>query len=58
MMNEPEVVTQLLEQIDEQKALADRYRSALQDIREIEIWGHEDAFEMKQTAIAALKEGE
>ena len=34
MMNEQQLNNSLLEQLDEQKALADRNRSALQDIRE------------------------
>ncbi len=33
-MNEPEVVTSLLEQIDKLTEEANRYRTALQDIRE------------------------
>lgn len=33
-MNEPEVVTALLEQIDKLAEEANRYRTALQDIRE------------------------
>lgn len=33
-MNEPEVVTELLEQIDKLTEEANRYRTALQDIRE------------------------
>ena len=66
MMNEPEVVTQLLEQLDEQKALADRYRTALQDIKEFKdvdspyayINPADDFDKVIELACDALKEGE
>ena len=55
-MNEPEVVTSLLEQIDKLTEEANRYRTALQDIYEIHVESHEDGIEMKRIAREALKE--
>ena len=58
-MNEPEVVTSLLEQIDKLTEEANRYRTALQDSREhpLESYDNEDAYEMVRIAGEAL-EGE
>ena len=55
-MNEPEVVTSLLEQIDKLTEEANRYRYALQGINEIQV-NSDDAAEMKDIAREAL-EGE
>ena len=58
-MNEPEVVTSLLEQIDKLTEEANRYRTALQDIREMEVnpYFNELACDMAKLAREAL-EGE
>ena len=56
--SDEEQISNLIDQIYEQKSLADRYRSALQDIREeLAMYPHREP-EIERITNEALKEGE